>query len=187
MGSTGSRRNRLWRIRLRRHPFSPPAQTGKASHRRPGEVCGLCPSLLLASRALTRGLLRLDQKAMLSESPTFLSAIDGILKSRPQALEPVLARSYKVLGNCCHDAGSPREFVDLIRGAVVTPLVAAHVTSTPIYFLPHSQGNGSANRGLLTVNRGIQADCLSPVCLRLPLPERLAPFREQHRCLCACT
>jgi ubiquitin-protein ligase E3 C len=74
---------------------------------------------------------------MPSEAPIFLPAIDGLLKSRPQVLEPLLARYYEVLGKCCHDAGSPREFVDLIRGAVVTPLVAADVTGTLIYVMPH--------------------------------------------------
>jgi len=74
---------------------------------------------------------------MPSEAPIFLPAIGGLLKSRPQALEPVMARYYRVLGKCCHNAKSPREFVDLIRGAVVTPLVAAHVTGTLIYIMPH--------------------------------------------------
>ncbi|KAK1827684.1 hypothetical protein QBC39DRAFT_167566 [Podospora conica] len=80
------------------------------------------------ARLLVSALERLDQKDLTSEAPIFLSAIDGTLQLGPQSLEPVLTRYYKVLAKCCHDTGSPREFVDLIRGAVVTPLLGAHIT-----------------------------------------------------------
>ena len=89
-------------------------------------------SLPPASKTLTSALLRLDPKSLVSEAPVFLPTLDGILKARPQSLEPALAQYYKVLGKCCHDAGSTQEFVNLVRGAVVTPLVAAHLPSTPI-------------------------------------------------------
>ncbi|KAK0707438.1 hypothetical protein B0H67DRAFT_311243 [Lasiosphaeris hirsuta] len=82
------------------------------------------------TRVLIAVLERLDTGSLQSQAQILLEAVDGILNLRPQSLEQVLAQYYKVLGMCCHQIGPTSHSLDLVRNAVVAPLIATHTTRT---------------------------------------------------------
>lgn len=88
------------------------------------------PRMDKLTRMLIAVLERLDTNSLQSQAQILLETIDGILKIRPQSLEHVLAQYYKVLGRCCHHIGPASPSLDLVRSAVVAPLIATHTTRT---------------------------------------------------------
>ncbi|GAB1315989.1 ubiquitin-protein ligase (E3) [Madurella fahalii] len=55
-----------------------------------------------------------------------LETVVEISRARPQSLQPVLGRYYGMLGKYCRNLGQTSHLLDLIRHAVVTPLLASN-------------------------------------------------------------
>ncbi|KAK3381627.1 hypothetical protein B0H63DRAFT_396945 [Podospora didyma] len=62
----------------------------------------------------------------LPQAQLLLDSLGAIMKIRPQAIEPVIGRYYRVLGRACHDIGPASQSPELVRG-VVAPLLATQV------------------------------------------------------------
>ncbi|KAK5652764.1 hypothetical protein OQA88_9617 [Cercophora sp. LCS_1] len=80
------------------------------------------------ARVLLASLERLEPESLASQSQLLLVTLNGVLQRRPESFKAVLAQYYEVLGRCCHHVGSTWESLDLVREAVVAPLIATQVT-----------------------------------------------------------
>ncbi|KXX75514.1 putative E3 ubiquitin-protein ligase HUL5 [Madurella mycetomatis] len=61
-----------------------------------------------------------------SQVQTLLETAVEVSRVRPQSLQPVLQQYYRTLGKYCHKLGPASHFLDLIRRALVTPLLASN-------------------------------------------------------------
>ncbi|KAK3365452.1 hypothetical protein B0H63DRAFT_530011 [Podospora didyma] len=67
-----------------------------------------------------------DAASTPAQAQLLLDSLGAIMKIRPQAIEPVIGRYYRVLGRACHDIGPASQSPELVRG-VVAPLLATQV------------------------------------------------------------
>jgi ubiquitin-protein ligase E3 C len=71
---------------------------------------------------------RLDPGVASSQVQILLETLVQITKSRPQSVQPVLGKLYKVLGRYCHSLGPTSALLGPIRNALGAPL---SVTNAP--------------------------------------------------------
>ncbi|KAH6842802.1 hypothetical protein B0I37DRAFT_204008 [Chaetomium sp. MPI-CAGE-AT-0009] len=80
------------------------------------------PRLGKLTRIVVSALDRLDPKIATPQAQVLLETVVEVTKLRPQSVQHALAELYRVLGKYCYSLGPTSQLLDLIRGAVGTPL-----------------------------------------------------------------